>query len=400
MSESLRAARSARSTPATKALLFVCSCTVLAALAVSWTAVQATREHLRGDLNARLEDNLTRAAAAVEAWRNERHTARPLDALERAELRALLDRERSTQTRLQLADAGGSIIATSTHPVEPVPIRVPPAALHGDGMGEYAGSDGTRLAVRARALAHGWWLVADEPVALAFAPVTPVSVRIFTVDLALLLLFGLLAHRINAATGRPPKGLHEAVNRVLKERNAELQRAKETFEQLSITDGLTRLHNHRFFQDHLTREIKRTTRIGPPLSRLLIDIDDFKSLNDRFGHAAGDEILSSLARVMSKGVRDTDLLARYGGEEFVVLATDTGVAGSYQLAEKIRTVVAETSFFPDSASAPARVTVSIGVAQYRGNRKGFFQAADDALYRAKDEGKNCCIFVDDEDDLA
>ncbi len=149
--------------------------------------MQATREHLRGDLNARLEDNLTRAAAAVEAWRNERHTARPLDALERAELRALLDRERSTQTRLQLADAGGSIIATSTHPVEPVPIRVPPAALHGDGMGEYAGSDGTRLAVRARALAHGWWLVADEPVALAFAPVTPVSVRIFTVDLALLL---------------------------------------------------------------------------------------------------------------------------------------------------------------------------------------------------------------------
>ena len=82
-----------------------------------------------------------------------------------------------------------------------------------------------------------------------------------------------------------------ALKGMLGEQNEELQRAKETFEQLSITDGLTKLHNHRFFQDHLTREIKRAIRSGTPLSMLLIDIDDFKGLNDRFGHAAGDEIL-------------------------------------------------------------------------------------------------------------
>jgi len=185
----------------------------------------------------------------------------------------------------------------------------------------------------------------------------------------------------------------------LKERNVELQQAKETFEQLSITDGLTRLHNHRFFQDHLTREIKRAIRSGEPLCMLLIDVDDFKSLNDRFGHAAGDELLSDLARIMNDTVRDSDLLARYGGEEFVILAANTDIEGSYRLAEKIRTSVSEASFVLDASPWPARVTVSIGVARYRGNRKTFFRAADGALYRAKAEGKNGVV-VDEAEDLA
>src|SRR3970282_2723275 len=90
----------------------------------------------------------------------------------------------------------------------------------------------------------------------------------------------------------------EAVNLDLRGRNAELQQANETFEQLSITDGLTKLHNHRFFQDHLTREILRVGRSGEPLSMLLVDLDDFKQLNDRLGHAAGDELLAELARIL------------------------------------------------------------------------------------------------------
>jgi diguanylate cyclase (GGDEF)-like protein len=177
----------------------------------------------------------------------------------------------------------------------------------------------------------------------------------------------------------------------LTERNTRLQRSNQILEQLSITDGLTQLNNHRSFQDHLTREIKRVNRYREPLSLLMIDIDDFKSLNDRFGHAAGDELLRRLAQIMSNAIRESDLLARYGGEEFVVLTPDTAIDGAYQLAEKIRTAIAESSFVLDESRRPTRVTVSIGVAEYLGNRMQFFDEADRSLYSAKAAGKNCVV---------
>ncbi|MCH7709025.1 MAG: diguanylate cyclase, partial [Myxococcales bacterium] len=204
---------------------------------------------------------------------------------------------------------------------------------------------------------------------------------------------GLLARTLNDMMRRL-RGYQreiEAANSDLTERNAQLQQAKETFEQLAITDGLTKVHNHRFFQDHLTREIKRATRTGESLSMLLLDIDDFKSLNDRHGHASGDEILVGIARIMNEAVRDSDLLARYGGEEFVVVAANTDKIGAYKLAEKIRMLISEASFVIDDTLRPVRLTVSIGVAQFLGNRKTFFIATDQALYRAKAQGKNCVV---------
>ncbi|UCE84655.1 MAG: diguanylate cyclase, partial [Deltaproteobacteria bacterium] len=175
----------------------------------------------------------------------------------------------------------------------------------------------------------------------------------------------------------------------------EMQRANEILAQLSITDGLTKLHNHRYFQEYLTREIKRVERRKEPLSILLADIDDFKRLNDRLGHAAGDELLVRIAQIMATSVRESDLLARYGGEEFVVLATGTDLPGAVRLAEKIRMSVAETSFILDASKRLTRVTVSIGVAQYGNDRMAFFQEADRALYRAKAGGKNCVIAAAD-----
>jgi diguanylate cyclase len=294
----------------------------------------------------------------------------------------------------------------------------------------------------AHALARrGWYATVEAPFDQAFAPVLAVVSRVFVVDLCVILLFSYLAYRITTRMVRPIETLSnaarniaqgdfdheipepsthdeigllartfndmmrrlrgyqseiETANQSLTERNIELQQAKETFQQLSITDGLTKLHNHRFFQDHLTREIKRVTRSQEPLSMLMADIDDFKSLNDRFGHAAGDELLEGLARVMNEMVRDSDLLARYGGEEFVVLAPNTDLEGAYKLAEKIRINIAERSFILDDSLRPMRVTISIGVAQYEGNRKTFFQATDRALYRAKAEGKNCVVTDGDE----
>ena len=138
-------------------------------------------------------------------------------------------------------------------------------------------------------------------------------------------------------------------------------------------------------------EIRRVGRSGEPLSILLVDLDDFKQLNDRLGHAAGDELLAGIAHILNQSVRATDLLARYGGEEFVVLTPDTDLAGAQLLAEKLRTAVAEASFILDESLRPVRVSVSIGVARFAGNRKAFFNAADRALYRAKDLGKNCVV---------
>jgi diguanylate cyclase len=285
--------------------------------------------------------------------------------------------------------------------------------------------------------------VLETPFEIAFAPVLAVVSRVFVIDLAVILLFSFLAYRITGAVVRPIERLcewtrriaqgqfdqeipetggrdeiglltrtfndmlrqlrhnqreFEEANRDLTEKNARLQQANEVLNQLSITDGLTKLHNHRFFQDHLTREIKRVNRADESLSMLLIDIDDFKKLNDRFGHAAGDELLTRLAPILNAAIRETDLAARYGGEEFVILAPNTNLSGAYRLAEKVRTTIAESSFILDDSLRPMRVTVSIGVAQFAGNRKRFFQKTDEALYRAKAAGKNCVVVDDDDAD--
>ena len=182
-------------------------------------------------------------------------------------------------------------------------------------------------------------------------------------------------------------------NSRLRGQNEELQRVNEVLEQLSITDGLTRLHNHRFFQEQLAREIKRIERTGGSLYLVLIDIDNFKHLNDRYGHATGDAVLCEVARVMKRIVRESDVLARYGGEEFALIPGQTDLEGAVGLAEKIRVAVAENvvAVEDDGRSSKASVTVSIGVAEYSGDSRALFNAADRALYRAKGAGKDCVV---------
>jgi diguanylate cyclase (GGDEF)-like protein len=125
------------------------------------------------------------------------------------------------------------------------------------------------------------------------------------------------------------------------------------------------------------------------LSLLLIDIDDFKALNDQHGHAAGDAVLERIGQVMNTAIRESDLLARYGGEEFVVLAA-TDPEGAVNLAEKLRMQIGNTAI-PIDDDAVVFVTVSVGVSRYKGDRKAFFRDADRALYAAKAAGKNCVV---------
>ena len=293
-----------------------------------------------------------------------------------------------------------------------------------------------------------WVLVVEESYDAAFKPVVSTYRKILAINVAIVLVFGIVAFAIahsivqpiralslgarriaqgetdvEIPTGRSPdeigvlaRALDEMVRRLqhnrielerkqaqiehaneeLRKTNNELVHSNEMLEQLSLTDGLTRLHNHRFFQDHLALEIRRSDRNGEPLALILMDIDDFKSLNDRFGHAVGDEVLRRVAHVINNTVRGVDLPARYGGEEFVVLAPATPRQGALALAEKLRMAVRSSRFRGEGIDAQQAlsVTVSIGVAVYAGDHKRFFNDADRALYRAKAAGKDCVILAD------
>jgi diguanylate cyclase (GGDEF)-like protein len=162
----------------------------------------------------------------------------------------------------------------------------------------------------------------------------------------------------------------------------------EQVKSLAIRDGLTGLYNYRHFWELLAREVELSRRYGRPLSLLFLDIDDFKKVNDTFGHPQGDLVLKTLAGYLQGSVRQTDLVCRYGGEEFVVILAQTPAEQGRVMAERLRTGIAATPI-----AVPGRelkLTVSIGVAGLKPGMNGeaLVQAADDALYRAKQAGKN------------
>ena len=165
----------------------------------------------------------------------------------------------------------------------------------------------------------------------------------------------------------------------------------EEAERLSITDGLTGIFNRRYLQLSLRREIERAQRFGRSVSLLMIDLDRFKDVNDEHGHQRGDEVLVELARrVMGEIRTQIDQFARYGGEEFVILLPETPCDGALVVAEKIRKAVAARPF-TSQTGPPVRVTVSIGAAAYPDDGDSaddLVRAADAALYRAKERGRN------------
>jgi diguanylate cyclase (GGDEF)-like protein len=170
----------------------------------------------------------------------------------------------------------------------------------------------------------------------------------------------------------------------------ELLETNKRLELLSITDGLTKLNNHRHFQDELARAFEESQRYQRPLSLAMIDIDFFKKINDSYGHAVGDEVLKQVAALYRSSVRSTDLVARYGGEEFAVMMPETTLPDAIAFAEKIRVLIEESPMQTQAGAVPT--TVSIGVASVPHSRihtaKELIVAADRALYRAKRAGRN------------
>ncbi|MDN3516269.1 GGDEF domain-containing protein [Aquisalimonas lutea] len=174
--------------------------------------------------------------------------------------------------------------------------------------------------------------------------------------------------------------------RALVRANRTLSQRAEEIERLLRTDLLTSLPNRRHFDALLTTQIDAASRYGDPFSLLLVDLDDFKAINDTHGHLQGDEVLRCVAATLQATLRAPDVVARWGGEEFIVLVPNTDGDGAAVLAERLREAIAVM----DSPAERLSVTASIGAAQWRPGESAneLVGRADRALYRAKDDGRN------------
>ena len=179
----------------------------------------------------------------------------------------------------------------------------------------------------------------------------------------------------------------------------------ERLKRVGLTDFLTGVNNRRFFDQRLSEEIMRAQRKESLLGCLLLDIDNFKHVNDTYGHRAGDQVLKEISFLTKQQLRGTDVFARFGGEEFSALLIDSNEAVTLEIAERIRSAIAELTVTLDDGQK-LQITVSIGVSLYMGGEKvsGSFETseilvdqADQALYKAKNSGKNRVICFGDED---
>lgn len=156
-------------------------------------------------------------------------------------------------------------------------------------------------------------------------------------------------------------------------------------------DALTGVANRLAYNERIASEIARNKRYQTPLTILVWDIDKFKSINDTYGHAAGDKVLKAIAKVLSSSIRETDFIARFGGEEFVVLMPETSIDAAESVANKLRQTIESCEFhFKDQRVV---ITASCGIAEIKHNEseEQLFERADSALYQAKETGRNKCV---------
>lgn len=166
-----------------------------------------------------------------------------------------------------------------------------------------------------------------------------------------------------------------------------LEESVVELERLSTTDTLTGLYNRRAFNQHLVMEFDRSRRYSSPMALVMVDVDHFKHINDRFGHPTGDEVLQKLGSVLRETERLSDMPSRFGGEEFALLLPNTTAADAHHLAERLRQSI-ESCDWPCGT-----VTVSVGVTSRRDDdtHQSMLSRGDRALYAAKAAGRNCCV---------
>ncbi len=282
-----------------------------------------------------------------------------------------------------------------------------------------------------------WWLVCEAEESLLVAPVVTRKNRILLANFLVCLLFVLAAWRMSRHLLKPLADLSEGARTInqgmvgvqipeagddeighmisafndmakrigltevelqakakqLQVKNDELIVVNDKLERLSVTDGLTGLYNHRHFWNLMNNELARADRYAGELGLVLLDVDNFKLVNDKFGHSTGDLLIQRIAGLLRETVRQTDMIARYGGEEFAILFPDASRDGVLAVSEKVRAAVQSMVFKVPDADITVSVTVSVGVSIFRGDRREFFNAADRALYMSKGSGKNQVRFA-------
>jgi len=176
----------------------------------------------------------------------------------------------------------------------------------------------------------------------------------------------------------------------MKQLQDDLKKATEHFKELSNTDPLTNLYNRRFFTEVFENELQRARRMRTSLSLIILDVDEFKKINDIYGHQHGDTVLIAVAEKLHGALRTYDFASRYGGDEFVLLLPATTIAGALEVAERLRFMVNSVVLPPPMAGLS--VTASLGVATFPSEKikcvDSLFYQADFALYQAKQNGRN------------
>ncbi len=197
-----------------------------------------------------------------------------------------------------------------------------------------------------------------------------------------------IAHQVESA--RKDREIYQLRSVQLQQEIEERKKAQAALEQLATQDGLTGLFNRRHILELAARAFDQAQRYRRPLSTIMLDIDHFKEINDTFGHAAGDKILSEVGGRMQALMRKVDMLGRYGGDEFIIFLPETGQEGARRLAERLRAALCEQ---PQSFGVEIDVTISMGISSTYGSAPGLtldelIRQADQALYLAKQSGRN------------
>lgn len=178
----------------------------------------------------------------------------------------------------------------------------------------------------------------------------------------------------------------------LEEKHQQLQQTNIKLKDMTVTDEKTSLYNFRYFKKKLQEEFKRAKRYDTSLSLIMLDLDDFKEINDRLGHQNGDKVLKEFADIVQSNARETDFTARYGGEEFSIILPNTDATMARQVAERIRKASSVHEFL--SRETPTAMTISAGISTFPYRHRNIknddelIKAADAALYKAKSNGKN------------
>jgi|GEM_PF-1429135 len=208
--------------------------------------------------------------------------------------------------------------------------------------------------------------------------------------------------RLECDLNKEIRNKNKTIRKLEKSENKLVQLANELLEKnkilksIVIKDELTNLHNRYFLDSRIMEEMQRSDRYGAPLTLIMFDLDNFKNVNDTWGHDAGDKVLMGIADIGAKSIRRCDTLARWGGEEFAILAPDTYAAGGARIAEKLRKAIGNIDF-----PGVGHVTASFGVGERHKEEPYalWFRRVDQALYRAKQQGRNRVMLCGDADGI-